>query len=116
MRRKSRARRTFKRASRGIGRIGRARGKFGNILKTGLIGDTTQALGAGLLVGAVTDRVMPQVSPYATLAGEYLAGGVGGMALAEGIKSFIGMPSVLTGLLGGLGLGGSSGNQAVEAV
>lgn len=109
-----RGRRIGRRASRGLRRIGAYRGKFGGILKTGLIGDTTQALGAGLLVGAVTDRVMPQVTPYATLGAEYLAGGVGGMALAEGVKTFIGMPSVLTGLLGGLGIGGTS--QTVDAV
>ena len=107
-RRYRRARRYASRIGRGASTIGRYRGKFGGFLKRGLIGDATQALGAGLLVQGVTNRVAPGATPYATLAAEYVAGGVGGMALAEGIKSFIGMPSVLGGLLGGLGLGGAS--------
>ena len=108
------ARRYARKASRGFRRIGAARGKFGGFLKHGLIGDTTQALGAGVLVGAVTDRVMPQATPYATLGAEYLAGGVGGMAIAEGIKSFIGMPSILSGVFSGI-LGGQQAQQ-VESV
>lgn len=101
-------RRYASRIGRGARSIGTYRGKFGGFLKRGLIGDATQALGAGMLVQGVTNRVAPGATPYATLAAEYVAGGVGGMALAEGIKSFIGMPSVLGGLLGGLGLGGAS--------
>lgn len=104
MARRSRTRRVTRRARSGIRRIGRGRGKFGNFLKTGLIGDTTQAIGAGKLVGLVTDRVAPQATPFATIGAEYLAGGIGGMVLAEGVKSFAGEPSILgqlTGLFGG---------------
>lgn len=101
------ARRRFRRA-RSAGRrtvstfrsIGSARGKFGGFLKKGLVGDTTSALGAGVLVGAVADRAIPQYSPYIQLAAEYAAGGVGGMVLAEGLKAMTGAPSVLNGVLG----------------
>ena len=97
-----------------VRRIGSARGKFGNVLKRGLIGDTTQALGSGLLVSAVTNKVAPQATPYAALIAEYMAGGVGGMVLAEGVKSFVGMPSILGQFLQGFGLGG--GQQASNGV
>lgn len=99
-----------------VRRIGGARGKFGNILKRGLIGDTTQALGSGMLVSAVTNKVAPQATPYAALIAEYMAGGVGGMVLAEGIKSFVGMPSILGGILSGFGLGGQQASNGVGEV
>ena len=103
MARRRRVRRATRRISRGLGRIGSARGKFGTFLKSGTIGDTTQALGAGLVVGAVTDRVMPQITPFASAAGEYLAGGVKGMVIAELIKPMIGLPSILPNITSGFG-------------
>lgn len=104
-------RRVASRVSGGFRSIGSARGKFGGFLKKGLVGDTTSALGAGVLVGAVADKTVPQYSPYIQLAGEYAAGGVGGMVLAEGIKAMIGAPSVLSGVLGNFTGGGSMMSQ-----
>lgn len=95
-----------RRTSSAIRTIGSARGKFGGFLKKGLVGDTTSALGAGVLVGAAADKVVPQYSPFIQLGAEYAAGGVGGMVLAEGLKAMIGAPSVLNGLLGNFGIGG----------
>ena len=105
------ARRSYSRA-RSIGRsYSRGRGKFGNFLKKGLLGDTTQALGAGLVVGAVADRVAPQFSPYVQIGAEYLVGGVGGMVGAEAVKMITGQPSVLGGLLGGV-IGGQNNSAS----
>ena len=113
-RRSTRVRRRVSRYGGSVRRVarrgGRARGKIGSFLKTGIIGDTTQALGAGMLASIVTNRVAPQFTPYATLGAEYLAGGVAGTVLAEGIKSFTGQPSILNSLGGILG-GGSNGGQ-----
>ena len=104
-RRKTSRRRTVTRTVR---RVSRGRAKFGGFLKRGIIGDTTSALGAGMLVGTVTNRVAPQATPFATLAAEFAAGGVTGMVAAEGLKSITGQQSILTGLIGGFG-GGSQG-------
>lgn len=113
MAKKSRRRGSNRRVRRYAGRavsvgrsIGNYRGKFGAVLKRGLLGDTTSALGAGVVVSAVSDRVAPQFTPYATLAAEYAAGGVGGMVGAEAVKMFTGQQSILSGILGGFGLGG----------
>jgi len=113
-----RTRRVSRGIRRGIGRIGSARGKFGSFLKSGTIGDTTQALGAGLVIGAVTDRVMPQVTPFASAAGEYLAGGVKGMVIAELIKPIIGLPSILPNITSGFGglFGGQTASTPTEAI
>lgn len=115
-RRSRRIRRYASRAGSIVRRVGSARGKFGGFLKRGLVGDTTQALGAGLLASAVTDRVMPQATPLTTLAAEYAAGGVGGMVLAEGVKSFVGMPSVIGGFLSGFGLGQPAATTTGETI
>ncbi len=80
----------------------KSRGKIGSFLKTGVIGDTTQALGAGYLASVITNRVAPQFSMYTSLGAEYLAGGLTGMALAEGIKYVAGGPSIISGLTGSL--------------
>jgi len=98
-----------RRVSSGIRRVSRGRKSVGNFLTKGIIGKTTSALGSGMLVGLVTDRVAPQATPFATLGAEFLTGGVTGMVAAEGLKSITGQPSVLSGLIGGFGLGGQSG-------
>ena len=96
-----RARTTIRRASRG-------RKSIGSFLKRGIVGDTTQALGAGMLVGTLTDRIMPDITPFATLGAEYLAGGLTGTIAAEGLKSVTGQPSILSGVLGNFGIGATS--------
>lgn len=95
------ARSTIRRASKG-------RKGLGSFLKRGIVGDTTQALGAGMLIGTITDKVMPSVTPFATLGAEYLAGGLTGTIAAEGLKSITGQPSILSGVLGGFGFGTTS--------
>ena len=97
-----------RRVSSGFRSVSRGRSKIGGFLSKGIIGKTTSALGAGMLVGLVTDRVAPQATPFTTLGAEYLTGGVTGMVAAEGLKSITGQQSVLSGLLGGFGLGGGS--------
>ena len=114
-------RRTSRRSSRirrGASSLGKARGKFGNFLRQGIIGDASSALGAGLIVSAVTNRVMPSITPYASLGAGYLAGGLKGAAVAELIKPMLGMPSILAGITGSLGgiFGQSSNNQLVESL
>jgi len=113
-----RTRRISRGIRRGVGRIGSARGKFGSFLRTGTIGEASSALGAGLVVGAVTDRVMPQVTPFASAAGEYLAGGVKGMVIAELIKPIIGLPSILPNITSGFGglFGGQTASTPTEAI
>lgn len=114
MRRKSRgrSRRIASSISRGAGSFNRGRAKFGSFLKKGIVGDVSSALGSAVLVGAVTDRVAPQFTPYAQLAAEYAAGGVTGMVAAEGLKSILGMPSIIGGVLNqGLGFIGGSQQQ-----
>ena len=97
-----------RRASSSIRRASRGRKGLGNFLKRGIVGDTTQALGAGMLVGTITDRIMPDITPFATLGAEYLAGGLTGTIAAEGLKSITGQPSILSGVLGGFGFGSTS--------
>jgi hypothetical protein len=97
-----------RRASSTVRRVSKSRKGFGSFLKRGIVGDTTQALGAGMLVSLITDRVAPQATPFATLGAEYLAGGLTGAIAAEGIKSITGQPSILGGILGGFGFGATS--------
>lgn len=99
-----------RRVSRGIRSMTRGRGKIGSFFKKGMVGDTTSALGASIVTGAITDRVIPQYSTYAQAGAEYMVGGVGGMIGAEVVKSIVGLPSILNGLniFGG-------GTQQVEA-
>ena len=115
-RRRSSSRR--RRISGGFRRIGKARGKFGSFLKSGTIGDTTQALGAGLVVSAVTDRLAPQFTPFAAAGAEYAAGGVKGMIIAELIKPIIGLPSILPNITGGFGslFGGAAASTPTEQI
>jgi len=102
----------FSRVRRAGSRISKGRNKITNLLTHGIVGKTTSALGAGIVVGSLADRTVPQVSVYASLGAEYLAGGVTGMVLAEGVKSFIGMPSILGQVFSSFGIGGigPSGN------
>jgi hypothetical protein len=111
-------RRTTRRIKSGISRIGKARGKFGSFLKKGTIGETTQALGAGLVVSAVTDRLAPQFTPFAAAGAEYAAGGVKGMIIAELIKPIIGLPSILPSITGGFGslFGGPTAGAPTETI
>lgn len=97
--RKPMARRKFvRRARKTASRVGKTRGKIGSFFKKGMVGDTTSALGASIVTGAVTDRVIPQYSIYAQAGAEYLVGGVGGLIGAEVVKSVVGLPSILNGL------------------
>ena len=114
MRRKSsrHSRRITSSIRRGASSFSAGRSKFGGFLKKGIVGDVSSALGSAVLVGAVTDRVAPQFTPYAQIAAEYAAGGVTGMVAAEGLKSILGMPSILSGVLGqGFGFLGGSQQQ-----
>tara|TARA_R110000751_G_scaffold149293_3_gene254202 strand:- start:1223 stop:1747 length:525 start_codon:yes stop_codon:yes gene_type:complete len=79
---------------------GRARSgglKIGNSLKTGIIGEVVKGIGAGSLVGMVLNRVMPNsnITPIASTAAAFLAGGVTGGAaqvvLSGGLANFGGM-------------------------
>jgi len=79
---------------------GRARSgglKIGNSLKTGIIGEVVKGIGAGSLVGMVMNRVMPNsnITPIASTAAAFLAGGVTGGAaqvvLSGGLANFGGM-------------------------
>jgi len=79
-------------------RRGRSGGlKIGNSLKTGIIGEVVKGIGAGSLVGMVMNRVMPNsnITPIASTAAAFLAGGVTGGAaqvvLSGGLSSFGGM-------------------------
>jgi hypothetical protein len=116
--RKTMAKRRTTRIRSGISRIGKARGKFGSFLKKGTIGETTQALGAGLVVSAVTDRLAPQFTPFAAAGAEYAAGGVKGMIIAELIKPIIGLPSILPSITGGFGslFGGATAGAPTETI
>jgi len=107
-----------RRISRGIRSFGRARGKFGSFLKKGLVGDATQALGAGLVVSAITDRIAPQFSTFAAPVAEYAAGGVRGMVVSQLIRPLIGLPSILPSITGGFGglFGGSTASTPSEAI
>lgn len=95
-----------RRFTRTVRKASRSRAKFGGFLKRGIVGDTTSALGAGMLVGTVTDRIAPAATPFASLAAEFAAGGVTGMVAAEGLKSITGGQSILSGMIGSFG-GGS---------
>ena len=79
---------------------GRARSgglKIGNSLKTGIIGEVVKGIGAGSLVGMVMNRVLPNsnITPIASTAAAFLAGGVTGGAaqvvLSGGLANFGGM-------------------------
>ena len=79
---------------------GRARSgglKIGNSLKTGIIGEVVKGIGAGSLVGMVMNRVIPgsNITPIASTAAAFLAGGVTGGAaqvvLSGGLANFGGM-------------------------
>lgn len=108
----ARRRKTTRRRSRvssSVRRVSRSRGKLGGFLQKGIVGKVTSSLGAGMLVGLVTDRVAPQATPFATLGAEYLTGGITGLVAAEGLKSITGQPSILSNFIGGFGLGGSQG-------
>ena len=79
---------------------GRARSgglKIGNSLKTGIIGEVVKGIGAGSLVGMVMNRVVPNsnITPIASTAAAFLAGGVTGGAaqvvLSGGLANFGGM-------------------------
>ena len=74
--------------------------KIGNSLKTGIIGEVVKGIGAGSLVGMVLNRVMPDsnITPIASTAAAFLAGGVTGGA-AQVVLS--GGLSSLGGLFGG---------------
>ena len=79
-------------------RRGRSGGlKIGNSLKTGIIGEVVKGIGAGSLVGMVMNRVMPNsnITPIASTAAAFLAGGVTGGAaqvvLSGGLANFGGM-------------------------
>ena len=105
----ARSKTTYRRKARStIRRASKGRKGLGSFLKRGIVGDTTQALGAGMLIGTITDKVMPSVTPFATLGAEYLAGGLTGTIAAEGLKSITGQPSILSGVLGGFGFGTTS--------
>jgi len=95
-----------RRVSSGVRRVSKGRAKIGGFLSKGLVGKVASSLGAGMLVGLVTDRVAPQATPFATLGAEYLTGGVTGLVAAEGLKSITGQPSILSSFIGGLGFGG----------
>ena len=71
--------------------------KIGNSLKTGIIGEVVKGIGAGSLVGMVMNRVLPNsnITPIASTAAAFLAGGVVGGAsqvvLSGGLANFGGM-------------------------
>lgn len=71
--------------------------RIGNSLKTGIIGEVVKGIGAGSLVGMVMNRVLPNsnITPIASTAAAFLAGGVTGGAaqvvLSGGLSSFGGM-------------------------
>jgi len=109
MPRRTRARRVYRRARSGVRRYAAGRGKIGSFFKRGVVGDSVSALGAGIVTQAAVGKVAPQASVYAGAAGGYLAGGVVGMIIAEGVKSYLGIPSILSNVSGLLG-GGGSGN------
>lgn len=89
--------------------VSRGRSKVGGFLNKGIVGKVTSSLGAGMLVGLVTDRIAPAATPFATLGAEYLTGGITGLVAAEGLKSITGQPSILSNFIGGFGLGSTSG-------
>lgn len=98
------------RIRRGVRRVRSSRGfKFGG----GLLQKTELALGRGTLYGGAASKFAPQFAPLATLYGEYSGGGFEGLAINEFlVKPFLGIPSVLPGILGNLGGifgGGGSG-------
>jgi len=71
--------------------------KIGSSLKTGIIGEVVKGIGAGSLVGMVMGRVMPNspITPIASTAAAFLAGGVTGGAaqvvLSGGLANLGGM-------------------------
>lgn len=71
--------------------------KIGSSLKTGIIGEVVKGIGAGSLVSLVMARVLPDspITPIASTAAAFLAGGVTGGAaqvvLSGGLSSFGGI-------------------------
>jgi len=104
---RKKVRRATRTVTRTVRRAASGRGKLGSFLKKGIVGDTVAAVGAGVVVGAAAQRVSPQIAPIASLAAEFLAGGVVGLIAAEVIKPFLGMPSILSGGLSNIFGGGT---------
>ena len=71
--------------------------QIGSSLKTGIIGEVVKGIGAGSLVSLVMGRVLPDspITPIASTAAAFLAGGVTGGAaqvvLSGGLSSFGGI-------------------------
>ncbi len=105
---RKKARRVTRTVTRTVRRAASGRGKLGSILKRGIVGDTIAAVGAGVVVGAAAQRVIPQAAPFVSLGAEFLAGGAVGTIAAELIKPFLGMQSILGNLTGLFGGGGQS--------
>jgi len=112
-----RHRSSYARTVKSVYRRGRTgKGKVGSFLKTGIIGDTTQALGASMLVGSLVSKVAAPYAPVAALGAGYLAGGWKGAVVGEVVKHYLmGAPSVLGGLSGLIPSLGGSGNGPVNA-
>lgn len=117
-RRFRRAARTVYRTARRISRRrGSRRGGLGGLGGGGILRDVEGSLGKGILYQGVAQKFIPQLAPIAGLYGGWKGGGLTGLAVTElFVKPFLGMPSNLgniTGLLGGLGLGGGGQMQSM---
>ena len=110
MARKKTSKRRYTRAKTVYRRAGKSRGKFGSFLSKGILGETIKAYGAGKVGTIVSDRVMPQATPFVSAGAEYAAGGVKGLIGAELLKMVSGEQSLLSSFGGFFG----GGNQSQE--
>jgi len=79
------------------------------VFSGGLIGSGVKAYGASAFTQILANRI--GFGQYGSIAGAgaaYLAGGVTGLAVSEGIKMLAGQPSLITGISGNLGFGGGT--------
>jgi len=115
-RRVSRRRRTTRVARRVYRRTGRGLGRIRSIFSGGLIGSGVKAYGASAFTQILANRIgFGQYGGIAGAGAAYLAGGVTGLAVSEGIKMLAGQPSLITSLGSNLGFGGgtSQGGMSV---
>lgn len=87
-------------------------------MNSGILGDMAKARGWGQVFKDFTSKFAPQYAGFAELGGQYLGGGVKGLAAAEIEMVATGQPNIIQnglGQIGGLfGGGGDSGRMGLS--
>lgn len=78
-------------------RAGKGIGSLRNKATSGFVGDVVKARGLGQIVKDITQRIAPQYAPIGELAGQYLGGGVKGLAGAQIEMVATGQPNIIQG-------------------